>query len=198
MIRYDFSFFLLVISTLLVSALFYFIMRIKNKSQIHYAFIFMISTIFIWSIGHILEILTTNIYGYTIMIYVYIYYLGLCLAPIAILFIGIIFTKTKISFKLFYLLLFVFPLIDYFIIVTNSYHHLFFIEYSIFNEFAVVGKYFIYHTIISYIYILVGLYYLVSFTIKNSGFFSKQSLLIIIGVLIPLSLNIFISFGVIT
>jgi len=198
MIPYDFSFILLLISTILVTALFILIMRTKNKSQMHYAFIFMIASIFIWSVGHILEILTTNAYGHTIMLYVYIYYLGLCFTPLSILLTGLIFTRTKIKFTFRYLVLFIFPIISYLILLTNNIHHLYFIKYSIFNDKVVLGHYFIVHTIGSYIYILFGLYFLVSFTIKNSGFFSKQSILIIVGVLLPLTLNILISLNILT
>jgi len=197
MIPYDFSFILLLISTILVTALFILIIKTKNKSQIHYAFIFMIASIFIWSVGHILEILTTNAYGHTIMLYVYIYYFGLCTAPVAILFLGLIFTKTRIKLTWRYALLFVLPMLNYFVIITNSFHHLVFINYSIYNSDIVLGNYFIIHTAISYTYIIIGLFYLTSFTIKNSGFFSKQSIFIVIGVIVPLTINLLISFNVV-
>ncbi len=195
MVSLDFSFVLLLISTLLVIALFGLIMRIRKKSQIHYVFLLMVVAIFIWNVGHILEVVTSVRDGYTNMVYVYIYYFGVCFVPLTILFTGLIFVRTKLKFTFRYIVLLIFPVIDYILLLTNKFHHLYFLEYSIFNNQVVLGNYFIIHTIGSYLYIGIGLYYLISFTIKNSGFFSRQSVLIITGVIVPLSINFLISFN---
>ncbi|MCK5811274.1 MAG: hypothetical protein KAG94_00105 [Clostridiales bacterium] len=197
MVNLDFSFVLLLISTLLVVALFGLILKIKPKSQIHYIFLLMVTAIFIWNVGHILEVITSIRDGYTNMLYINIYYFGVCFVPLTILLTGLVFVRTKLKFTFRYIVLLIFPVIDYLILLTNKFHHLFFLEYSIFNNQVILGNYFIVHTIGSYLYIGIGLYYLISFTVKNSGFFSRQSVLIITGVIVPLSINFLISFNLI-
>ena len=76
------------------------------------------------------------------------------------------------------------------IICTNEYHHLFFTKYSFISNDVIYGKYFIIHAIYSYVCLLLGMYYLVYFSVKNTGIFSKQSILILIGTIIPLVVNI--------
>lgn len=46
------------------------------------------------------------------------------------------------------------------------------------------------HAIVSYIYVAAGLFCLLYATIKSSGFFSKQSSLVMAGIMVPLVVNI--------
>jgi len=197
LLRYDFSFVLLHISALFIFALVVFILRIKKKSQLHYVFSLNILLVFIWSAGHILEVYTTIEKGYTVMAYVYIYYFGLCFLPISLLYTGLVFVNTRLKFSYRDVLLFIFPVVDYILVVTNDSHKLFFVKYSIFNDVAQYGPFFIVHTIISYGYIIVGLYLLLKFSIKNSGFFSRQSLLIIAGISVPFLVNVLVTFSIV-
>ena len=52
------------------------------------------------------------------------------------------------------------------------------------------GPYFLIHSLYSYGCIILALYYLIRFAIKNSGFFSKQAIFIIGGSVIPLIINV--------
>ena len=196
MANYDISFVLLHITILMVLTVFIFITRMSGKSQIHYAFLGFIGCLLVWSIGQLLEIYTRSAYGYTIMIFVYIYFLGVCFAPISLLYLGIIHAHTKIKFSWIHNILFIPPIVSYLVLLTNQYHHLFFIKYSCFNNQVIFGKFFIFHNIIAYIYILIGLYFLIYFSIKNSGFFSKQSISIIIGTSVPFLVNILSTYKV--
>ena len=191
MIAYDYTFVLLVVSAILVAGLFLMILKIKNKTQIHYAFLSILVLIFAWCFGHILEVVSINAYGYTVMAYVYVYHLGVCYVPLAIYFTGLFFVKTSLKLKFKHYILIAFPTLSYIVLLTNHLHGLFFVNYSIFNVSVEFGPYFLVHTIGSYIFIITGLYYLLSFSIKNSGFFSRQSTLIILGAMVPLIINIF-------
>jgi signal transduction histidine kinase len=82
--------------------------------------------------------------------------------------------------------------------MTDNYHHLFYINYSLNTNELVVGKYFIIHAVYSYICIGVGLYNLIIFSIKNSGFFSRQSILILVGSTVPVLVNVFATFKIIS
>ncbi len=59
-------------------------------------------------------------------------YIGTCFLPVAIFFTGLIFAKTKITFKKRYLLFFIVPALSLIVLWTNDYHHLFYKTYSIY------------------------------------------------------------------
>ena len=182
----NFPIILLHISIILLFLMSIYLINIRNKKQIHYAFLSLMVAVFIWSLGQLLSIYN----GYANMVYIYIYFIGVCFTPVSILLVGLIFVYTKIKFSFRHLVLIIFPLLDYAILLTNKFHNLFFIKYSIYNNQAQYGNFYLVHAIISYVYIIIGIYYLVYFSIKNSGFFSKQSILIIIGTVVPLMVNI--------
>lgn len=191
-------FVLLNISVVLTLIMLIYILRMKNKSQIYYALIALIFFIFIWGLGYLLEMYTRNIFGQTMMFFVYMWFLGLCFVPVSILFTGLIFAHTKIKFSWIHNLLIVIPFFDYLVIITNKYHNLFFNKYLTVNANEIhFGSYFLVHTIIDYAYIIAGLYYLIYFSIKNAGFFSKQSILIILGMIVPFAVNISFSLKII-
>jgi two-component system sensor histidine kinase HupT/HoxJ len=195
--KYDIYFILLHISSLLTLLLFFYILKKKSKSQIHYAFLGNLGLMFIWSFAvllrqymHILH----NSDGKALMI---VSYIGVCYIPVTLLLTGLIFANTKIKFSWKHCLLFIPPAISLFVLLTNDLHSLFYLKYSFFDDQIVYGKYFMVHSIYSYICTLIGLYYLVSFSIKNSGLFSKQSMLIFCGTMIPLTVNILVTFKII-
>ena len=108
----------------------------------------------------------------------------------AICALGIIFAKTKINIKRYHIFVLIIPLTTIFLTITNEYHHLMFTNYSINMNEAVYGSYFSIHSTFNAILEGTGLFYLLRYSIKNSGFFSKQSLLLVLGTSIPLILNI--------
>ena len=197
MIVYDIPFVLLHISLLMVAIVAAVTWRIKNKTQIHYVFFALMVLLFIWSLGQLLEIYTRSIYGHTFMVFVYLYYLGLDFAPITFLFLGLIFANTKLTFTPKYFYLLIPPCVSYLILLTNDYHHLFFIYYSAINTQMVIGKYFLRDTLFNYTYIIIGFYQLFYFSIKNSGFFTKQSLLVAAGIIVPFLVNVLTTFKIV-
>ncbi len=194
-INNDFSFILTHLSTLIVIIMGYAIVKIKNKTQILNIFKGFIILLFLWNLGTMCEMYFRRIYNYTEMIFVYISYFSICFIPIFILLLGIVFAKTKIYFSWRYRVLFIIPIISIIIIWTNEYHNLFFVNYSIYSKEAVYGVYYYFHSIYSYTCILIGIIYLSYFSMKNSGFFSKQSILILIGIILPLAVNVIYSFN---
>jgi signal transduction histidine kinase/heme/copper-type cytochrome/quinol oxidase subunit 4 len=195
--RYDIYFVLLHMSSLLTLLLFFYILKKRSKSQIHYAFLGNLGFMFIWSFAVLLRQymhIFHNSDGKALMI---VSYIGVCYIPVTLLLTGLIFAHTKIKFSWKYRLLFIPPTVSLFILLTNDLHNLFYLKYSFFDDQIVYGKYFMVHSIYSYVCILIGLYYLVSFSIKNSGFFSKQSILIFCGTMIPLSVNVLVTFKII-
>ncbi len=190
LLKINFEVVLLIITTaMLFILLLQLLIRIKTKSQLHYIFISLVSLLISWNIGAGLN--AWSYYrGYKLMAAVYISFIGTCFLPVVALLLGKTFAKNRINYSYKYLFLFIIPMISYIILLTNNYHKLFFTNYSFISNEVTFGKYFIIHSIYSYACIFLGSYYLLYFSVKNSGIFSKQSLLLLTGTLIPLIVNI--------
>ena len=83
------------------------------------------------------------------------------------------------------------------IIWTNDKHNLFYTHYSSNISEMQYGAYFYIHTIYSYGLTFASMIILVYASIKNSGFFSKQSLLILFASIIPTAVNLLGYLGII-
>ena len=186
----------LLISTLLLFTLLFINIKVKKKKQINLCFIAIIICLLICCIGQMLSIIIPRFYNIEPIYFDYIVYVGTCFLPITFLFFGLTFAKTKIHFKKRYLLLFIIPILTLLILWTNDFHHLFYIKYAVLNSETVFGPYFPIHSLYTYALIFVGVFYLIRYSIKNTGFFSKQSVLLILGVIFPLAINIVGLFGV--
>lgn len=172
------------ISTIMLLFITILIARMKNKQQIHYAFLSLVFFTMFWSFIRTIQILIEK--NNEIIILEKLVYIGVCFLPVSILLTGIIFAKTRIRFSWKYLLLFIVPIISLAIFFTNEYHHLFIVKYSFISTEFEYGPYYWFHEFYSYTCIVIGLFYLLYYSIKNAGFFSRQSLFICIGISLPL------------
>ena len=197
MIKYDFLFTLLNISVILVLVMLIYVGRLKNKSQLYWAFFCNILLMLIWGLGRLIEAYAYEIFGYTGIVLLYFSFIGICFEPVSLFFTGIIYANTRLKFKRIYILLIILPVLSYILLLTNSYHQLVIVKYSIFSDQIINGRYFIIHTIYSYALIFIGLYYLLYFSVKNSGFFSKQSFLVLLGFSGPLIISILVTFKIV-
>lgn len=182
---------MLIFSLLLVLFISGIIARIKRKQQIHYAFLLTNVCLLLWSSTRLIQKILYDTRGVFYPALEHFMYIGICLLPVFLLIIGVVFARTRIQWSWKYLLVFIVPSISIIVALTNSLHHLFIVKYSFISTEYVYGPYFFIHECYSYGCILVGLWFLLSFSIKNSGFFSKQSLLITIGIVVPLVVVIF-------
>lgn len=193
----DFNFILLNFSFVLLLGILVYVASSKRKKQIHYAFLCMIISILIWTFGYLGLFYGYFSLGYNLTIFIKIILTGVVITPLTVYYLGYIFAYTNIKFTKKQILLFVIPLISLILIYTNEYHGLFYTYFSAENlMFRAYGNWSIVHIIYSYTLILIGLRHLVYFTIKNSGFFSKQSNLIILGIIFPFVINILITFQI--
>ncbi len=187
----------LVITTIINAFLIVYLSKKKSKNQLNKVFILALSLLILWSIGLIAQITLSGPLNIEPIYFDYFVYIGACLVPVAVFFMGLIYANTKIEFKKRYLLLFIIPIISLIVLWTNDYHHLFYEHYSLDFQTNVYGPYATIHNIYSYILLAWGILYMLKFSIKNSGFFSKQSLLIVLGVSVPLVVNILGTFKII-
>ena len=190
MLTDNITFWGLTISCVLIFSLMIYLLKIKKKTQLHKVFICNCLLTFIWSIGLIAQIILSPLLDIDPIKFDYIVYIGACFLPVSLLFTGIIFANTKIKFSLRHCLFFIVPIISLLVLWTNDNHNLFYEHYSTSIPDTVFGKYFTVYSLYSYLCIGIGLWFLISYAIKNSGFFSKQSLLIILGTLVPTAINI--------
>jgi len=175
-----------IISLLMVLFISGIIARNKRKQQIHYAFLLTNASLLIWSTTRLIQKILYDTQGVFYPALEHFMYIGICLLPIFLLMIGIVFARTSVRWNWKFFLLLIIPFISIVIALTNNVHHLFIVEYSFISTEYVYGPYYFIHEAYSYGCILVGLWFLLSFSIKNSGFFSKQSLLLTVGIAVPL------------
>ncbi len=173
------------------------IFRSSHKTQLEIIFSFTLMNNLICLLGQIVQLLFIKNTLINPIYFDYFVYIGTCLLPVSIFFTGLIFANTKIHFNKKHLLLFVIPILSLLILWTNDFHHLFYKVYSTNISECIYGPYITIHHIYSYILLFGGIFYLLRFSIKNSGFFSKQSLLIVLGVSLPIIINLLGSFKII-
>ncbi len=189
------SLILMIISEILILGLAFFL-RKEKKSQLKTAFNFVLICMFLWTLCSILQILfqNTNIDPF---FWEKIASFGVCLSPIALCTLSLVFAKTKINLKFYHFFTLIIPITTILLTLTNEYHHLVFEHYSINVNEVIYGKYFTIHTIYTFILYAIGLFYFFKYSIRNSGFFSRQSLFIVLGTFIPILLNLLGTLGII-
>jgi len=195
---YTWPFLILHISIILTMVMIGITLRRQKKTQLHYIFVLDMLAVLVWSVGQLLlKYYMHNNDSQVFYPLVTFYFIGVCFLPPFLLFTGLIYYKGSIKLNPVKLLIFVPSLVSLFFAATIEQNHLLIAKYSEISTNMEPGPYFYVHNAITYLYIVIGLFYLVYTSLKTSGFFSKQSIMIILGVLIPFSINIFSSYGLI-
>lgn len=183
--------FLLMLSALSIVITLIYVLRTKGRSQLKIIFCVDLICVLVICLGVIFQDILSKYFSWNPWNFENFIYIGTCFLPVAIFFTGLIFAKTKIIFKKKYLLFFIVPALSLIVLWTNDYHHLFYKIYSyLYLSDCKVGPYMIIHNIYSYTLLFLGVIQMVNVASKNSGFFSKQTLLIVVGISIPLITNI--------
>lgn len=183
--------FLLMLSALSIVITLIYVLRTKGRSQLKTIFCVDLICVLVICLGVIFQDILSKYFSWNPWNFENFIYIGTCFLPVAIFFTGLIFAKTKITFKKKYLLFFIVPALSLIVLWTNDYHHLFYKIYSyLYLSDCKVGPYMIIHNIYSYTLLFLGVIQMVHVASKNSGFFSKQTLLIVVGISIPLITNI--------
>lgn len=185
-------------SCFLIAMLLIYLTREKNKNQLKKIFIINSILVLTWCILLVAQKYFCATTSINPIIFEYFIYICACFLPVSFLFTGLIFSNTKIKLKKMYLLFFIIPITSLIMLWTNNFHHLFYVKYSVnFNE-TVYGKYFYIHSIYTYALYIIGLVYLLKYSIKNSGIFSRQAILIIIATALPIVVNFLGTFQIIS
>lgn len=181
---------MLTISIIISIILLIYITKNRTKNQINTVFVINIVLVIILTFSVLCQILFADRFNIDLVKFEYISYIGGCFLPVSVFFTGLIFANTKIKFKKKYLILFIIPILSLFTLWTNDYHHLFYKYYSVNFQENVYGPCATIHNIYSYVLLGIGIIYMLKFSIKNAGFFSKQSMLIVLGISVPVVVNI--------
>jgi len=192
--NFGLSFWLLVLSTLLTVVMFVYISCQKDRKQLHNVFCLNLFCSLTISVGVLCQAVCNYFFSIPSIWFENIIYIGTCFLPLTVFFTSLIFTNTKITFKKSYLLLLVIPILSLVVLWTNDLHHLFYIQYSSSFADTIYGPYFYVHSVYTYLLLIIGIGRLLIFSIRNAGFFSKQSLLISIGLACPVIVNVLGSF----
>jgi len=161
----------------------------KNKNQLHKIFLAIFSLFIIWILGLLFQITLSSRFEINPIYFDYFIYIPICFMPVLFFMLSLTFANTKFKIKSPALLLFVIPIISLLLLWTNDSHHLFYKVYSTDMSETLFGMYFYVHSIYTYILYLLSLTILISYSIKNSGFFSRQVILVFIGSLFPIITN---------
>lgn len=188
---------ILLIVLFLIGALYLYITKTILKSQLKSLFLTNIILLFILCFFVFLgSILSTKLNIPTIY-FDYFAYIGSCFLPISLYYTANVFLKTKVRFEKWHILLFIVPVISLLILWTNDFHHLFYQYYSININETIFGKFFYIYEIYTYAVLAIDIVLLLKFPIRNAGFFSAQSILILMGSIIPIFINILGAFEIV-
>lgn len=186
----------LIIALIVDVGLIVYLLKSHNKNQLSKMFLFTLFLLFIMVFFLILQITLSIPLGIKPIYFEYLVYIGTCFVPVGVFFIGLIYLKKEIKFKPIYLLTLVIPIISLIALWTNDSHHLFYRYYSVQLSATKYGPFSDLHTYYSYIMLGLGIFYLLKSTIKSSGILSKQSILILFGVSVPIIVNLLGTFEI--
>lgn len=188
------------VALIVVLYMIYSIIKNKNKKQTHYSFLAVLTSLFIWTLGTVILEYYYMFTNEVSVVALNLAYIGLILSAPFVLFLGLVFAKSdRIKLSIKYISLLIVPIISIVMLTTNNMHHLFYkyIKYEELTSAAALGDYFTIHTIYSYGCILIGMALIVISSIKNTGLFSKQSILILLGILFTFVFNLLLTLQVI-
>lgn len=187
----------LIISAALITGLLVYVLKIKNKTSLQNIFCLDLLCVFIICVGVILQAILSKLCNIPAINFENYIYIGTCFLPVCILFTGKIFSNPNYKLKRIDLFTLIIPITSLIILWANNFHHLFYKVYSTNISKCVYGNWLIIHNIYSYTLLLIGIIYMIKASGKTSGFFSKQSLLIIAGMSIPIVVNVLGTFKII-
>ena len=181
---------MLLISFIMILFLLLYILHTKNRNQLKIVFTLDLICVFIICFGVIVQVICNKLFNVPAIFFENFIYIGTCFLPVCVYFTGLILENTKLKLNKFHLLLLIVPLLTLIVLWTNNIHHLFYTHYSFNINKCEYGSYKSIHDIYTYLMLLIGIIHIIKTTSKSSGFFSRQTLLIVVGISIPLITNI--------
>lgn len=185
------------VSLIITTIMLVIIAKQKPKNQMQQIFVVNMVLLFVLCFFVLMQILLSEPLNIDPIYFDYFAYIGGCFIPVSIFITSLIFTNTKITLRKRHLLLLVVPIISLLMLWTNEAHHLFFEKYSIYMKQAIFGPFANIHNAYSYLMLALAIIMFIRGAIKNSGIFSKQSILILLGIIFPVGINMLGTFGIV-
>ena len=183
-------FLLLIFSTILIILLLMYQHKKKYVQQLRHIFTLALLCVLIICVGVLTQSIFSTYFDINPIYFENFIYIGSCFLPVALFFTALSFKNTIIKFKKIYLLLFIVPITTLIVLFTNNLHHAFYVHYSENLNEMVCGWYTNVHIIYTYGLLIISVLIMIKASMKTSGFFSRQALLIILGISVPLITNI--------
>jgi hypothetical protein len=162
------------ISFLLCIGMIVIVVKRCENTQARSAFLIMLSIMGLWNLGTLLECDFRLVTGVTIMPFINIAYIGICLASVAVLYLGKVILQPDWQPRPVHALFLVIPVLSIIMVFTNPFHGLFFENFSLNSSEAVYGGYYYFHSVYSYGCIAVGIVMMLVASTRAAGLFSKQ------------------------
>lgn len=182
----------LILSAVLILALFVFIKRQTKQTNLKRSFSYILICLLICCTGLIAQITLSQKLNIEPIYFDYFVYIGTCFLPVAFFMTSLNFVRpdTKTNSKFLTLALSIIPIICLVVLWTNDFHHLFYIQYSTLLSQGTYGLFFYITSFYTYVLFGIALIYLAVYSIKNIRFYFLQSILIFCGALVPIVVNI--------
>lgn len=176
------------VSAVLAGAILAYLTASGRRTKSTYSYMLCVFLLLLWHIAEIIVLLSQNVIQETIamklkflpVVYVGASWLYFCLSSVQ---------SRLIENKIFVGVLFSIPTICYLFLATNELHYLFFTEF-IFKYRAIQGPVFWIHTAESYLCIFAGTLYLYINLRKKFGRSTRESLWLLMGVVLPVAANL--------
>lgn len=127
----------------------------SKKTRLLYFFLYIQANMVLWFISKILKTVSPTIE--LRWFFICTQYLGICLLEVSFMEFAYIYAFNKNFNKLFRAFLYIISVIQFIIIVTNPYHHLFYSKFNFYSD--SFGPLFYIHMAIEYMFFLVGIYW---------------------------------------
>lgn len=181
------TFLILALAFIVLIVLIYSLLKIENRTKLHKHFIVLDVLFCIHILGLALQILLSNT-SIRPIYFEYITYIGAMYTAVELMMIAILFKNKNANTKKAHWL-YVVPTILLAFLWTNDLHHLFYVSYATTFAGTVFGPLVYVFMVYSYFLVLLAFIMITIKTIKQSGFFSIQTALVLLGALVPVVFN---------
>ena len=168
----------------------------NNSSKLYKVFFFLVSALLIEAIGMFAQVLMHKLIDIKPVYFEYFAQIGAQFAPTLFLMFALLYNNYKFNIKKINWL-FVIDGIMLIMLWTNDWHGLFYTQYSMDNWLLQKGTIWAIFIIYYYLQLFAGAEILIYATYRKSGFFSVQTLFILMGYMFPLVLTALSVTGVI-
>ncbi len=172
--------------------------RRERWNKIRLVLGFLVFSVSVWALGDFLQMVTPRRLADA---WALVRFLGICPVGALWILLALLYTGTRWTrIRNYVPLLFTPAVISYSLLLTNPWHHLFLTDsLTLHLETQVFGPAYWFHTISSYIFIITGIFlYGFSFFRTSEKLYRKQTIIMIMGCLIPFAGNVLFIFRIVS